>query len=293
MTSNVTRGKPSAFTLVELLVVVTIATLLIAILLPALSRARYKARNVVCVMNLKQVAVGVTSYASDNAAHYPYCPSEETGYMVAPTVIALNSGASSFDWRQGLKPYFGGTLKGSWLCPLAPEQYSKGAVDYNNPGIDIDTANNPAIVTSYSHYFGRTSINNVNPPVANADTRWGSGAVYFTVKQGMKKIGDTERFDSAGTMYDNKDFRLISSDVVWFWNNMEWLHKTPGAVEEGQTYYREYYISNPASVTPQRVDYNYSTDDGAVRTLYSVGYLDPRVTATKELLRGWMLPLPE
>jgi prepilin-type N-terminal cleavage/methylation domain-containing protein/prepilin-type processing-associated H-X9-DG protein len=59
------KGK-SAFTLVELLVVLSIIALLIALLVPALNRARMVAVGVTCMSNLRQVGLVAQTYASDH-----------------------------------------------------------------------------------------------------------------------------------------------------------------------------------------------------------------------------------
>jgi len=67
MKSNFKDG----FTLIELLVVVAIIAILAAMLLPALSKARERARQAVCMNNLKQIYVAMEMYADDKADFYP------------------------------------------------------------------------------------------------------------------------------------------------------------------------------------------------------------------------------
>ena len=59
-------GKRRGFTLVELLVVISIIALLMAILMPALNRARELGRRAVCMGNLKQLALAWVMYADEN-----------------------------------------------------------------------------------------------------------------------------------------------------------------------------------------------------------------------------------
>lgn len=59
-----------AFTLIELLAVVSIISLVIALLLPAFSKARESAKNVVCRGNIASVGKAQLSYAADNKGHY-------------------------------------------------------------------------------------------------------------------------------------------------------------------------------------------------------------------------------
>ena len=64
--------RRKAFTLVELLVVIGIIAILIAILMPALTRARDQANRIKCMSNLKNIMTGIVGYAAANKSAMPH-----------------------------------------------------------------------------------------------------------------------------------------------------------------------------------------------------------------------------
>ncbi len=68
-----------AFTLIELLVVIAIIAILAALLLPALSRAKERAKRVSCLNNLKQISLAMSLWANDNDGKFPWKVEQSEG----------------------------------------------------------------------------------------------------------------------------------------------------------------------------------------------------------------------
>ena len=100
----------------ELLVVVGIVSLLLAILIPAVSKSRGEAEAAVCLSNLRQLGGGFHMYAADHRGYLPdeaiesawfallatYMPEEEIYQCPSDADTAEMGAGISFDWRDSL-----------------------------------------------------------------------------------------------------------------------------------------------------------------------------------------------
>ena len=66
------KSSKNAFTLVELLVVITVISILAGLLLPALKRAHHASKAINCMNNQKQIGLSLSSYADDSEGWIPY-----------------------------------------------------------------------------------------------------------------------------------------------------------------------------------------------------------------------------
>lgn len=132
------------FTLVELLVVIGIIAVLIAILLPALARAREQGKNAACMAQMRNLGQALLMYANDNKGRLPQHPSNAIWLWDLP-----------FGSRDGIVKY-GGTRK-TLYCPFFPEQDVDELWDGTFGGAPTDYA-----VIGYIYLGRRLDRNNPN-----------------------------------------------------------------------------------------------------------------------------------
>ena len=158
--------RRNAFTLIELLVVISIIAVLMSLLMPALKQARRQAQVTRCSVNLKQHALGLTVYATeDRRGVYP---PHDLGNGTPPYAIWWTSGdffANTFgsDRYRYLGMYrdmiCGGNMRILWCplynyyySPLLPEKYG-GETDPQFPLLWYDSRfGNPRYMIGYSRF---------------------------------------------------------------------------------------------------------------------------------------------
>jgi prepilin-type N-terminal cleavage/methylation domain-containing protein len=119
-------GTGKGFTLVELLVVIGIISVLIAMLLPALNKARQQAKVVACGSQERQIAMALLMYAQDNKGWFPRV------YWGGPQTLPDESAGGTWNKPASIRPYIvSATLI---RCPAAGDSVREGyGGRYGNP----------------------------------------------------------------------------------------------------------------------------------------------------------------
>lgn len=175
------------FTLVELLVVISIIAVLMAILLPALSSARRDARLAQCMSNLHQAGVAITCFATDHNGRTP--------------PFTLNGGVSGPENPPitGLGPYVknGGV---GLLVPPSAGGWGQGYVE--NPGIFFCPSDNIRRPHRNGHPWAIDYPTNANPNDPNSSDYCYMSYFYFY----MSPTGQDNQGQSSSTQRERTDW---------------------------------------------------------------------------------------
>lgn len=246
------------FTIVELLVVVTIIVILLAMLSPALSKALYQAQLTQCGGNIRSVISGMHSYAFGAKRYYPYrgLPATKNQFPIQPQVLTHPTegvnGPATYDIRPPLKGFI--SINAQLNDPLTqPVNLEWGITE----GL-ADTY----ILASYHLWHGWKQPNG----------------------KGMYKIGDR-------WTWTNRGYSVLMSDMDLRWSSGQDTVFTSSHPDSGLMFNNvaerafspfTTFITVSAweaygFATRLPLELNYGYDDGSVQRLAQVKYVDDRM----------------
>lgn len=221
--------RRSAFTLVELLVVIGIIAVLIGVLLPALGKARELARRAQCLSNMRELSMAMRLYAAQHRDQIPigYMDQHQFSYFV------------NWNNANGTKVTFMGLLPQSKLTPNPRVFYCPSLVDdelygYNEPRNrwpDFNNWPNDPLFTTAG--LGHTRITYMTRPIAN----WpAAGELYLSQDPGRANWvpylgtnwtanGSSKLVFSMPRLSKMKN-KAIITELIFDWRYVLRMHKT-------------------------------------------------------------------
>jgi prepilin-type N-terminal cleavage/methylation domain-containing protein/prepilin-type processing-associated H-X9-DG protein len=151
-------AKQAGFTLVELLVVIGIIALLIAILLPTLSKARAQGQWAKCMSNMKQCATAVIQYTAEYKGYFPWRASGQQGTRPDPS-----KGAADFPgvndwihWQDTTEGYTGSpavNINDSAIAPYLTARDEKLREIFRCPSDEVEGHEKRATYGRYAYSY--------------------------------------------------------------------------------------------------------------------------------------------
>jgi prepilin-type N-terminal cleavage/methylation domain-containing protein/prepilin-type processing-associated H-X9-DG protein len=223
MTNCIKNRKYRSFTLIELLVVIAIIAILAAMLLPALNKARDKAKTISCASNLKQIGTGVIMYTVDYDGHLS---SRAIWQSTSPTFL---------NWSDIHFPYVNSVK--TWECPSAPLYKYSPTVAGNNKGWTTHGAYAPNCWFSWysnpntrvvvpTHVSGQVrKIKQISAPskcILAADAKRGGAQIYWAGSDAPSAISLGQAPPLLGTSSPIEGRHNRGANILYVGGNVKW-----------------------------------------------------------------------
>ena len=185
------RVKIRIFTLIELLIVIVIIAILASMLLPALNKAREKAKAITCTNKLKQLGFGINSYTVDYNDYFPPGKMGEYHWVVLLYPYVQN------DYGDHIRGYQAFPQKSIWHCPSTKNpETNLGRISYGY---------NTMLFGGDDYRHASAWQNEVTPPIKTAQ-----------IKHPSKQLVVCDTWAGIGSMADRSSGYYVLEDMSYF-----------------------------------------------------------------------------